>query len=238
MFKKGHTPWNKNKKGIHLSPETEFKEGHIPWLKGLKNPYSEEVLEKMSKVHKGKHHSLETEFKKGMTSWSKGLTAETDERLKNVGDKVRKALKGRKRPNISKALMGRKRPDLSKALIGRKLSEEHIKNCLRRRIPTSLEEKFQGIIDKYNLPYKYVGDGSFIIGKKNPDFINTNNEKIAIEVYARYYKLRNDETIEEWKEKRNKVFKEYGWRIIYFDETEVTERNVLNKIKKEVEKNE
>jgi hypothetical protein len=26
-FKKGNIPWNKNKKGIHLSPKTEFKKG-------------------------------------------------------------------------------------------------------------------------------------------------------------------------------------------------------------------
>ena len=26
-FEKGHTPWNKNKKGIHLSPASEFKKG-------------------------------------------------------------------------------------------------------------------------------------------------------------------------------------------------------------------
>lgn len=28
-FKKGIIPWNKNKKGIHLSPETEFKKGRV-----------------------------------------------------------------------------------------------------------------------------------------------------------------------------------------------------------------
>lgn len=37
-FSKGHKPWNKGLKGIHLSPETEFKPGHDPranpnWLK-------------------------------------------------------------------------------------------------------------------------------------------------------------------------------------------------------------
>lgn len=42
---KGNSPWNKGKKGIHLSPKTEFKKGHkplapfkkgvIPWNKGL-----------------------------------------------------------------------------------------------------------------------------------------------------------------------------------------------------------
>lgn len=29
-FKKGIVPWNKEVKGIHLSPETEFKKGHLP----------------------------------------------------------------------------------------------------------------------------------------------------------------------------------------------------------------
>jgi len=67
-FKKGHIPWTKGKKGIHLSPHTEikkgqhlsprteFKKGHIPWIKGKhlipwkkkkKNIYSEEIIEKI-----------------------------------------------------------------------------------------------------------------------------------------------------------------------------------------------
>lgn len=29
QFKKGHRPWNKDKKGIHLSKETEFKKGQF-----------------------------------------------------------------------------------------------------------------------------------------------------------------------------------------------------------------
>jgi len=29
-FTKGHKPWNKGKKGIHLSSRTEFKKGHKP----------------------------------------------------------------------------------------------------------------------------------------------------------------------------------------------------------------
>jgi hypothetical protein len=28
-FKKGNIPWTKGRKGIHLSPETEFKKGHV-----------------------------------------------------------------------------------------------------------------------------------------------------------------------------------------------------------------
>jgi len=29
-FKKGHKSWNKDKRGMHFSPATEFKKGHIP----------------------------------------------------------------------------------------------------------------------------------------------------------------------------------------------------------------
>lgn len=35
-FKKGQIPWNKNKKGIHLSSKSEFQKGLIPWNKGTK----------------------------------------------------------------------------------------------------------------------------------------------------------------------------------------------------------
>jgi len=28
------TPWNKNKKGMRLSPKSEFKKGSVPWNKG------------------------------------------------------------------------------------------------------------------------------------------------------------------------------------------------------------
>lgn len=35
-FKKGQIPWNKDLKGIHLSPASEFNKGLIPWNKGQK----------------------------------------------------------------------------------------------------------------------------------------------------------------------------------------------------------
>lgn len=58
-FKKGHIPWSKNKKGIHLSEKTEFKKGCIPWNKDLKG------VQKVNKgsIKKGEHKSVETEFK-------------------------------------------------------------------------------------------------------------------------------------------------------------------------------
>ena len=70
-----------------------------------------------------------------------------------------------------------------------------------------------------------------MIGRKNPDFVNINGEKKAIEVYARYYKLRHAESIEIWKENRYRIFKDFGWELVFFDETEVNEKNVLSKLR-------
>jgi len=50
-FPKGHKPWNKEVKGIHLSSESEFKKGCVPWNKGKK--LSKEHCENLSKSHQG-----------------------------------------------------------------------------------------------------------------------------------------------------------------------------------------
>lgn len=111
-------------------------------------------------------------------------------------------------------------------------TKEVIKKALRRRLPSSLEAKFQAIVDKYQLPYKFVGNGKFFIERKNPDFININGEKKAVEVYARIHKekLRNL-SIGKWKKERQEVFAKYGWEIIFFDEVELNEENVLAVLK-------
>jgi len=51
-YYKGHIPWNKGVKRIHLSPRTEFKRGHTPWNKGI--PMKEESKQKLSKAKLGK----------------------------------------------------------------------------------------------------------------------------------------------------------------------------------------
>jgi len=47
QFKKGHSAWNKDKKGIHLSPNSEWKKGREPWNKGLTKIKSIEVIDEL-----------------------------------------------------------------------------------------------------------------------------------------------------------------------------------------------
>ena len=90
---------------------------------------------------------------------------------------------------------------------------------------SNLEIKSLGIIQKMGLPYKFVGNGEFFVGRKCPDFVNCNGEKIAVEVYYRRHKDMFSGGLENWKKDRQKIFSEYGWKIIFFDETQVNEES-------------
>lgn len=72
LFKKGHIPWTKGKKGLHLSKKTEFKKGMVSWNKGL-------------------HISTGGGVKKGNIPWNKGLKLDYiphfKHRNKMVGEK-------------------------------------------------------------------------------------------------------------------------------------------------------
>ena len=227
-------PWNKGKKGLRISPKTEFKKGHIPWNKGLTKE-TDEALKRISENEKGKHRSRRTEFKEGHSIYFSGWKKFS----KKHKEKISEALRGKLNPDHSERMkkLWRKKEYKERQIKahiglrawnkGEKLSETHIRKILLKRIPSSLEEDFQKIISKHNLPYAYVGDGSFFIERHNPDFINIDGEKIAIEVYSEYYKLKNHKSIEQWKRKRQKVFNKYGWILLFFDETQVKENQVL-----------
>lgn len=215
-----HTPEQTAKiatalRGKPRSEETKAKQRAA--LKGI--PRSPETIKKMSEAamghpawNKGAAFSEKTKKKLSLINTGKHHSEETKEKLrgKHPSDETRK-----------------KQSDAHK---GKDRSAETIRKMLMWRGMTRLEKKFQEIADKNNLPYKFVGDGSFMIGRKNPDFININGDKIAIEVYARYYKLRHAETVQEWMDDRERVFREYGWNVIFFDETQVTEANVLKEL--------
>lgn len=238
--------WNK---GIKHSEETKekmrknhrSKKGYPIWNKGKK--WSEETKKKISQSNKGKHnfwtgkkmseehrkrqsegiknHLPSTSFKKGQTSWNKGLTKKGDIRIEQQSKKESETKKRLFREGKLKSCSYWK---------GKHFSKEHIKKFLRRRDKSSLELKFEQIINKFNLPYKFVGNGDFFIERKCPDFINTNGEKIAIEVFCRKHKEMFRNGLERWKNERIKIFEKYGWKLLFFNEVEINEINIIARL--------
>ena len=108
-----------------------------------------------------------------------------------------------------------------------------LKGLLKR--PTSYEQKISDLCIKNNLPFVYTGNGTFLIGHKNPDFINE-KKKIAIEVYHNYFKIRDFGSCENYEKQRSEYFAKYGWGVIFIRTEEITSDNwegiCLNKINK------
>lgn len=92
------------------------------------------------------------------------------------------------------------------------------------RKPTKPEVKFMDLCDEFNLPYKYVGNGDFWIENKNPDFVNCNGKKVAVEILGDYW-----HTEKEFEE-RQELFRTYGWKCIGIWEHEIMSEDNVEKI--------
>lgn len=171
---------------------------------------------------------------------------------KSTKEKIRKAMIGRfkgykhsieSRKHMSKAHIGqdawnkgrsgldhhaeKTKKKISKTMTGRKLTKEHIRNALRKRPMSYLEKKFNEIIQKNNLPYKFVGNGKFFIERKNPDFIDE-NRKIAIEVYGKRQKAAFKKNgIDGWIKERQEIFNRNGWTILFIEGESIIEESLL-----------
>lgn len=102
--------------------------------------------------------------------------------------------------------------------------------------PTKPEKKFASLIEEFNLPCQYVGDGKFWIDDANPDFIHKNSKKI-IEIFGDYW--HNPKLNKYCKEKNTergkiKYFKDRGYECIVIWEKDFYSKNwkynILNKI--------
>lgn len=86
--------------------------------------------------------------------------------------------------------------------------------------------------------WKYVGDKSFFIGGKNPDFISTQENKI-IEVFGDYWHgtKKTGMTNEQHEQERKDYFKQYGYETLIIWECEInyrTSKEIANIIARHV----
>lgn len=106
-----------------------------------------------------------------------------------------------------------------------------LKSLFKR--PTKLEEKGMILINNYHLPFTYCGNGSLIIGGKNPDAYENNGQKICLEFANKREKSikrkgRTYATWQEYEKQRIEHFVRYGWKCVVLWEDEF--KNILDKI--------
>lgn len=110
--------------------------------------------------------------------------------------------------------------------------------------PTKPEQRLIEIIKKYNLPYRYTGDGDVMIGRKNPDFFNTNGNKVVIEVFgvafhSPLFTFRKNMPYHQMYEGTIEHYKKYGLKCIIFWDRDILRENaeqfVIETLKKEGE---
>jgi G:T-mismatch repair DNA endonuclease (very short patch repair protein) len=104
----------------------------------------------------------------------------------------------------------------------------------RQKRPTAPERRFQELVTKYKLPYKYVGDGYTWIVGRCPDFLNVNGQKIVVEIFGHWWHnttinklVRPEYTLEATKSH----YAKYGFNCIVIWEEELEDdKTVLAKL--------
>ena len=167
-------------------------------------------LEGTDKPMLGKHHSAETRALK-----SKQTKAYMDAHPDVAKERIRRMKEvypSSKHSKVLKKLY--KNPEFHDKIMAAQMHSRKM---------SSYEQRVLDLIQKYHLPYKFVGNGEVWIGQKNPDFINTNGEKKIIEVYSEYH-------VGFWKDKdyevkRSRLFAKYGFQTIFLTEQDLFARD-------------
>lgn len=120
---------------------------------------------------------------------------------------------------------------------------EYVKKMRTPRVPNKPELRFIEICDKYNLPFKYNGDGQLWIGKVNPDFIENNGRKIAVDIFGCYWHsplFRRNISYCQTLEGREKILASHSWKLIVFWDSELNspdgEKIVLDRLQEVLKK--
>jgi very-short-patch-repair endonuclease len=247
LFKKGHSPI--------MYVDTNLKRSNSIKSFYIKHP---EVIEEMQKKIKSTLKNNPEIAKKRNENIKKNAISNSNYGMKNkhqseetkrilsknhIGIKlsqehVTKIIQGIQDSSKTKTLEYKKMRSTNALLLWQKTEyrDKIIKSILKGLLkrPTSYEKKISELCIENNLPFIYTGDGTFLIGYKNPDFVNK-KEKIAIEVYYSYFKIRDFGSCENYEKQRKEYFDKYGWKVIFIRKEDIVDNNwkeiCLNKIK-------
>lgn len=132
------------------------------------------------------------------------------------------SIQGKKQASIRNKKNWKKQSYQEKIKIGNSIrpnkSELYLLNILRSLFPNE---------------YKFVGDFSFVIDGKNPDFININGQKKLIELFGDYWHDPKKFPEIQTPEERIKYFKRYGFNTLIIWESELRNLDSLESKLKE-----
>lgn len=221
----GQVAWNKGKRGI-FSDETRKRIGDRTRGKTLEEISGREKAQKIREISSVTMNKLWREGKIRAT-W---VGDRNPAKRLEVKATLREQKLGRKNPMWR---IGEKHP-----FYGKKHTEEARRKIREKRksqiIPqfkTKPELKLLRLIEKYELPFRYTGNGSFWIGNINPDFVECNGRKVVLEVWGDYWHSR-PEMIRADELKGRKLAR-YGWKRIVIWQHELDflpEKTIVNKI--------
>jgi len=112
---------------------------------------------------------------------------------------------------------------------------KHISNSIKAShvFPNKVEQYIMSVLDfAFPNEWKYVGSGEVIIGRMNPDFINTNGQKKVIEVFGDYWHSEEVVGRDKKHEEQHRIdrFKDYGFQALILWETDIY--NNMTKVRK------
>jgi len=236
----GHNRKNKSNSKEHNKKISESLMGHT---------VTEETKKRQRKPHRKetkKRKSRSLNSRKGKTYEEMHGVEKADE----IKQKVRKARIGTKSSLKTKMLqriakLGKTNSKESKEK-NRKAQKQNWENLEYKekqikaifegvnRKPNKLEWKLNNLLQQlFPKEWKYTGDGSFIVGCKNPDFININGQKKIIEVFGDYWHSEEKTGVpnEQHAQERMDSFVEYGYRTLIIWEHEFKNmRKLLKKL--------
>jgi len=245
-----------------MKNKTSFQKGHKPYLvshtkktkkkigKASRERWSNsKYKEKMKNIHKKLFENKEFKEQKLKTfNHNKTHTKKTKEKIRNS---IKKSWKSTDRLLKSIiALTGREISEKTKIKLHNYMKiqwndneyrEKQLKLILKGTMkrPTNLESKFDNeLFIPYKLPFNYCGNGSLLIGYKNPDYVESNDKKICLEVGNKIEKSikrkgRFYHSWQEYEQQRINHFAMYGWKCLCLWEDELSNKEkLLDKINK------
>jgi len=218
---------NKGLKKFFSTPSNKLTERNRKISEGHKGKHyqTEESKLKISEANRGRIHSEEERRKitlglLGKPSWNKDKNLSIDHckkiGLSKKGNNYRKGKHHSEKSKLKMSIAAKKMWAENKVARDNIILKTFINNKMH---PNKVEKKLIDILSTITDKFKFCGDGSIWIGRKNPDFINKEGRKI-IEMFGDFWHKDED------PQYRIEHFKKFGYDTLVIWEHEIQCENI------------